>query len=163
MATVTVTGNAWDHTGNPIPAGLHPQLWFRPEGHDISGGSLLAGVEAKATLNSASGAFTVELVAEPWIRYRPVLRWLLNPSEPNMAMWAWGYAEWSWTFNPYPSGGTIGNLAGPNLTTYSVLVSLDPPPAGYKGWYLNAPGAGLPPGDPDDPESSGTGILEIVS
>ena len=163
MALVTVTGNAWDHTGAPIPAENHPELWFRPLGHDVSGGALLAGVEAQAALSPLTGAFTVALVAEPWIRYRPVLRWLINPAEPNMEKWAWGYAEWNWTFNPYPGGGSISDLDGPDLSAHSVLVSLDPPPPGYRGWYLNAPGPGLPPGDPDDPASSGTGILEIVS
>lgn len=150
MAVVTVTGNAWDHTGSPIPANLHPQLWFRPERHDVAAGSLLAGVEAQATLNGATGAFTVQLVAEPWIRYKPVLRWLLNPNEPNMQMWAWGYAEWSWAFNPYPAGGSISDLGGPDLTAYSVFVSLDPPPAGYRGWWLYSPAQGqeMPLDDP---------------
>lgn len=163
MAKVSVTGNAWDHTGNPLPATLQPELWFRPEGHDISGNALLAGVEAKATLNLNSGAFTVDLMAEPWLRYRPHLRWLLNPNESSPEKWSYGWATWDWTINPYPNGGPIGNLDGPNLDVYSVLVSLAPPPPGYKGWYLNAAGPGNPPGDPDDPLSSGTGILEIVS
>lgn len=150
MATVTVTGNAWDHTGSPIPAGLRPELWFRPLGHDVASGSLLAGVEVKSTLNTATGAFTVKLVAEPWIRYRPVLRWLLNPDEPNMQMWAWGYAEWSWTFNPFPNGGKISDLGGPDLSAYHVFVSLNTPPAGYKGWWLYSPAQGqtMPLDDP---------------
>ena len=58
---------------------------------------------------------------------------------------------------------TVDTLPGAPLAAENVLVSLDPPPVGYRGWYLNAPGPGNPPGDPDDPESSGTGILEIVS
>lgn len=59
--------------------------------------------------------------------------------------------------------GSIADLPGAPLSANTVLVSLDPPPAGYKGWYLNAPGPGNPLGDPNDPASSGTGILEIVS
>lgn len=64
-----------------------------------------------------------------------------------------------------PTGyvGALADLPGVPLSPNSVLVSLDPPPEGYKGFYLNAPGPGLPPGDPDNPASSGTGILEIVS
>ncbi|WP_404475126.1 hypothetical protein [Microbacterium aerolatum] len=151
MATVQVTGNAWDHTGSPIPAELHPQLWFRPERHDVSGANLLAGVEAQATLDTATGAFNVDLVAEPWIRYKSVLRWLLNPHEPNMQMWAWGYAEWSWTFNPYPGGGPISELGVPDLSIHNVFVSLNTPPAGYKGWWLYSPADGqtMPLNDPD--------------
>lgn len=150
MALVTVTGNAWDHTGSPIPSTLRPELWFRPEKHDVSGSALVAGVEAKATLNLTTGAFSVELVAEPWIRYKPVLRWLLNPDEPNMERWAWGYAEWSWSFNPYPTGGKIGDLGGPDLSAYNVFVSLNAPPAGYKGWWLYSPTTGqtMPLDDP---------------
>ena len=58
---------------------------------------------------------------------------------------------------------TLDSLPGAPLAANAVLVSLDPPPSGYRGWYLNAPGPGEPLGDPDDPDSSGTGILEIVS
>lgn len=158
MGVVTVTGNAWDHTGAPIPASNFPELWFRPLGHDISAGSLLVGVEAKANLNLATGAFTVDLMAEPWIRYRPVLRWLVNPLEPNPEMWSWGYAEWDWTFNPFPSGGPISDLDVPDLSIFSILVGLTYPP-GYKGWWLYSPAEGeeMPLDDPD------IGDLKIVS
>lgn len=158
MAAVTVTGNAWDHTGSPIPAANRPELWFRPLAHEVTGDALLAGVEAKATLNLTTGAFTVQLIAEPWIRYRPVLRWLINPLEPNTEMWAWGYAEWDWTLNPFPDGGPIGELGGPDLTIFSVLVGLTYPP-GYRGWWLYSPAEGEEmPLDDDD-----IGDLRIVS
>lgn len=163
MPLVTITGNVWDHTGSPIPAERMPQFGFRPNTSNLVSGGLAAKVEAFATLNYATGAFSCELVAEPWITYTPWLRWLINPGEPDPEDWAYGYAEWSWTVNPYPNGGMISDLAGVDLSIYSVLVSLSPPPPGYKGWYLNAPGPGQPLGDPDDPASSGTGILEIVS
>ncbi len=61
------------------------------------------------------------------------------------------------------TGGSLGDLPDAPLSPSTVLVSLDPPPAGYKGFYLNAAGPGEDPGDPNDPASSGTGILEIVS
>lgn len=150
MAVVTVTGNAWDHTGAPIPAALRPELWFRPARNDQSGNALLAGVEAEATLNPTTGAFTVQLVAEPWLRYTPVLRWLINPSEPDPERWAYGYAEWSWTINPFPNGGPVGDLADVDLTVYSVFVSLNAPPPGFKGWWLYSPATGqtMPLDDP---------------
>lgn len=163
MSIVTVTGNAWDHTGAPIPARYMPELWFRPLGNNISEHSLLAGIEAKAVLDQATGSFMATLVAEPWLRYVPVLRWITNPSEPLPENWSWQYAEWNWSINPHPAGGPISSLTSQDLSIYSVLVSLSPPPPGYTGWYLSAPGPGGDPGDPDDPESSGTGILEIVS
>lgn len=65
-------------------------------------------------------------------------------------------------FVPY-GGGEIGSLPDAPLSPSTVLVSLDPPPAGYVGFYLNAAGPNEDPGDPNDPASSGTGILEIVS
>jgi len=123
---------------------------------------MAVGVEAIATLNASTGAFSVSLIAEPYIVYRPFLTWLIaGGSDPQD--WARGYAEWDWTINPYPNGGLIDELAPTALTTGSVLISLDDPPPGYRGWYLNAPGPGQPLGDPDDVASSGTGILEIVS
>lgn len=163
MSTVTVTGNAWTHTGAPIPAANLPELWFRPLADSSSGDSLLVGVEVRATLNLATGSFSVQLVSEPWLRYVPQLRWVVNPSEPVPEAWSWQYAEWDWTVTPYPVGGPIGSLTDRDLSIYSVLVSLSPPPPGYRGWYLNAPGPGAPVGDPNNPSSSGTGILEMVS
>jgi hypothetical protein len=99
----------------------------------------------------------VNLEAAHGVTYTPWLRWLLNPEEQKPEMWAWGYAEWKFTITPYPNGGPIGTLASVDLSIYSVLVSLTLPP-GYKGWWLHAG-----PGDPDDPETSGTGMLRIVS
>lgn len=150
MSIVTVTGNAWDHTGAPIPAALRPELWFRPARDDVSGSALLAGVEAKATLDLVTGGFTVQLVAEPWLRYKPVLRWLINPSEVRPERWAFGYAEWDWSINPYPNGGPVGGLDGPDLSVYEVFVSLYAPPAGFRGWWLYSPAQGqaMPLDDP---------------
>lgn len=61
------------------------------------------------------------------------------------------------------TGGELGDLPEAPLSPSTVLVSLDPPPPGYNGFYLNAAGPGVDPGDPNDPTSSGTGIFEIVS
>lgn len=150
MVTVTVTGNAWDHTGNPLPAELRPELWFRPRESATAGNALVAGVEAKANLNLVTGAFTVELVSAPGIKYTPFLRWLLNPHETNTELWAFGYAEWQFWITPYPVGGPIGDLTDVDLTAFNVLVSLDLPPAGYRGWWLYSPAQGqtMPLDDP---------------
>lgn len=47
-------------------------------------------------------------------------------------------------------GGPIGSLPGAPLSPQSVLVSLDPPPPGYKGWWLYSPAQGqeMPIDDP---------------
>lgn len=162
MPAKTVTGNVRTHLGLAMPAERQLELWFRPNGSNISDGGLAIGVDAKANLNLTTGDFNVSLETAPHILYTPWVRWLVDPGESDPEKWAWGYAEWAWSFSPYPNGGPIDELAGDALSIYSVLVSLTLPPT-YKGWYLNAPGPGLPPGDPDDPASSGTGILEIVS
>lgn len=52
----------------------------------------------------------------------------------------------------------ISDLPGTPLSAYTVLVSLDPPPVGYHGWYLNSG-----TGSPDDTSKSGTGMLSIAS
>lgn len=157
MALVTVTGNAWDHTGAPVPAVYRPELWFRPERADVIDDTLATPTEVKALMNAA-GQFTVQLMSAPGVRYRPVLRWLVNPDEPLMEKWAYGYARWDWAVHPYPTGGPIGDIVDrPDLTAFSVLVALTLPP-GYKGWWLNAG-----PGDPDNPAETGTGTLSIVS
>ena len=161
MPTKTVTGNVRTHLGITMPEERQLELWFRPNADNVSAG-LAIGVDAKATLNTANGVFSASLEAAPWITYTPWVRWLENPEENDPEKWAFGYAEWNWSFNPYPNGGPIDELVGDVLSIYSVLVAMTVPP-GYKGWYLNAPGPGQPLGDPDDPDSSGTGILEIVS
>lgn len=163
MPLVDVTGYAWDHARAPFFSQNQPELWFRPNQANTLAGALLSRVEVQADLNAGSGAFTVQLEASPGITYTPVLRWLVNPQEPNPEMRAWGYDEWPLVVNPYPNGGQIGDLVGASPLPFGdVLVQLAPPPAGYVGWYLNAPGPGEPLGDPDDPASSGTGILEMV-
>ena len=157
MAIVTVTGNAWDHTGTPIPAEQRPELWFRPRRADVAGDALLAGVEVRAELNTATGAFTVQLEATPGIEYLPVLRWLIDPSQP-VERWAHGYAEWPKPIVPYPVGGTIGELLpADGVGDLTVYVSLTPPPDKFNGLWLHAG-----PGDPDDPAESGTGMLRRV-
>lgn len=159
MPTKTVTGNLRTHLGIVMPVDREIELWFRPNTDNVSDG-LVIGVDAQATLNRSNGIFSVELEVAPWITYTPWVSWLKNPGDPsNLAR---GYAEWNWSFNPYPNGGPIGDLIDDVLSIYSVLVSLTLPP-GYTGWYLNAPGPDEPVGDPNDPASSGTGILEIVS
>ena len=110
---------------------------------------------------AADGSFTVDLqptdgiVPEVW--YEVSIEHL-NASGKFTHYDVLGYK----LFVPFV-GGDIGDMPDAPLSPQTVLVSLAPPPAGYVGWYLNAPGPGEDPGDPNDPASSGTGILEIVS
>ncbi|MDR2294677.1 MAG: hypothetical protein LBE05_05685 [Microbacterium sp.] len=152
MAVVTVFGTAWDHAAKVIPAVKRPELWFRPNQSNVRVGALLAGVEVKATLTVSTGAFTVGLDNTADCRYRPILRWVNNPSEPDPELWSWGYLEWPFEFWPGANGGEIGTLinAGGNspLAYYFGPLS-DPPPPGFRGeWEVQAePGRE----DSDDP------------
>jgi len=124
VALVTVTGNVWDHSRDPIPAESEPELWFRPAASTIAG-SLLAGIESQATLNVATGAFEVELESAPGIQYTPVLRWLVNPGS-ELERRAYGYTEFP-AFNP-GAGGDIGTLP-PYVTVNGIVAGYGPPPA----------------------------------
>lgn len=128
MALVTVTGNAWDHSRDVIPADLHPRLFARPTADRIAG-SLLVGVESQATLNPTTGAFTVKL--ESGLDYRMVMDWLLpgQETEPPERR-ARTYAEWP-PFNS-GSGGTIGSLFPPRATG-TIVAELGPPPGSAEG------------------------------
>lgn len=54
-------------------------------------------------------------------------------------------------------GGALETLPGMPPSPDYVLVSTDPPPEGYSGWYYSG---GL--GDPNDPLETGTGLLYRV-
>lgn len=124
---VSITGNAWDHQGQPIPAFRHPELWFEPQASTVSHqGALLARVEAKATLNSATGAFTVDLESEPNIFYRPVMTWFRDTTSPDPEMWSRGRLEWPFLVAP-GDGGRIDELIN-EFPPGAIIAALAPPP-----------------------------------
>ncbi|VXC30393.1 conserved hypothetical protein [Microbacterium sp. 8M] len=127
MSTVTVTGNAWTHAGQPIPAAMHPELWFRPQASALGSDGLLAAVEVQATL-AADGSFTVELESDAGIFYRPFMRWVTNPSEQDPQNWAYRYAEWEFLVVP-GLGGNISDLIN-NFPPGTIIVALGPPLSG---------------------------------
>ena len=141
-------------------ARFRPVVRFTPSGAGVKGGLLLAGRAVEVPVAS-NGRFSVELeptdgvTPEAW--YTVSIEYL-NEGGQYTSLDILGYR----LYVPAP-GGQIGDMPGAPASVDTVLVSLAPPPPGYKGWYLNAPGPGQDPGDPDDPASSGTGILEIVS
>ena len=155
----TIYGDLFDF-GMQSLAPFRPILRFTPSGPGLKGSKLFAARPVEVEV-SPSGAFAVLLeptygvVPEAW--YTVSIEYL-NPGGRYTSYDILGYR----LRVPAP-GGTIGDLPDIPLSPDTVLVSLDPPPPGYTGWYLNAPGPGRPTGDPDDPASSGTGILEIVS
>lgn len=118
MPLVTITGRAWDHATQPIPGVLQPELWFRPNG-PVKGYGLMPGVEIRAEwVRLASGTFTVDLWSDlsDRIRYRPVLRWLVDPSQADLSIEkrAYGYAEWPFEIIP-DTGGDLSDLVDQQL------------------------------------------------
>ena len=138
----------------------YPVLKFTPSGPGVKGRRLFSERPVEAPVAS-DGSSSVVLESTdgvvPKVWYTVSIEYL-NSGGEYTSLDVLGYR----LYVPAP-GGAIGDLPDAPLSADTVLVSLSPPPAGYKGWYLNAPGPGNPPGDPDDPASSGTGILEIVS
>ncbi len=131
MALVRITGNAWTHQGEPIPAERRPELFFVPKAHGIGDDSLLLGVEAKAALET-DGEFAADVESYPGLLYQPRMRWLLNPEEPDPEMWAYGSAEWPFLIAP-GSGGPIGDLIGV-FPPGTILVGIGEPPIGGVVW-----------------------------
>ncbi|WP_431863033.1 hypothetical protein [Microbacterium algeriense] len=137
-----------------------PVVRFTPSGAGVKGKRLFAERPVDATVSS-NGDFAVLL--EPTDGVTPPVWYTVSIEYLNEGGRYTSYDVLGYKLRVPAPGGAIGELPDVPLSPDTVLVSLDPPPPGYKGWYLNAPGPGNPPGDPDDPATSGTGVLEIVS
>lgn len=135
MPYVEVTGNVRDHMNVPIPAASEPELWFRPLGPQIlpASGAMFAGVEVKADLTPATGAFTATLFSDltPTFRYRPFMRWLVNPGETDPERRAFGYIEWPIEITP-DIGGDIGDLILDFFGVANVYAASDAPNPGVR-------------------------------
>jgi hypothetical protein len=111
MALVTVTYNAWDHNRQVVPAGLKPEVWFRPIKSSLASGMMTAR-EVKGTLNASTGAGEVRLETGADLLYVPFMRWLSDPSQADeqVEKRSYGYCEWE---PIYPAaGGPISELPG---------------------------------------------------
>ena len=125
MALVTITGNVWDAGNTPIPASQEPRLWAKPKGEYIGEG-LSTATEVQATLNAATGAFTIDVESVPGLFYDFELDWLIpgQEDEPPERR-ARGFAQW---LSIYPgAGGHISGL-GPWAGLLGVLFGFGPPP-----------------------------------
>lgn len=123
MALVTITGNAWDHSGKVIPAELMPRLWATPLDDRVSGG-LLTGTKSRATLHPVTGAFTVEVESD--LDYRMEMDWLIPGQQyTETGDYARSFAQWP-RFNA-AGGGPIGSLILPKPSGV-IVAETSPPP-----------------------------------
>src|SRR5690606_33558062 len=126
--------------------------FFTPSHGGVKGSKLLTDKPVEATLDQPTGVWTVPLESTDGI----VPAGAFYTVSIDQGMHHFDVLE----LRIYLPEGTwtLGTLPGAPLQPNYVLVSLSPPPVGYRGWYLNS---GI--GDPNNPAESGTGILEIVS
>ncbi len=131
---VRIIGTVSDHSRVAI-AGRGARLWFRPKRGNTAEGYLLSGGEVQATLNDATGAFTVDL--DNASTYVPVLDWLIKPGEDTPEMRARGFEEWP--FEVFPdTGGYISDLIDLALGNDRVYSSPTAPDEGVRaGFQLN--------------------------
>lgn len=154
-----VTGTLSDF-GLASLADMSPRIIFTPSGAGTNGSQLFSSTPVVVYPDS-TGAFSVTLAATDGVT--PEVWYAVSIEHLNAGGEFTHFDVLGYRLYVPEVGGNIGEMPGAPLRTDTVLVSLAPPPDGYIGWYLNAAGPGVDPGDPDDPASSGTGILEIVS
>lgn len=138
-----------------------PRVLFKPSSAGVKGARMFPSTPVAAVFDSVgNGSVTLESTdgVVPAVHYTVSIEHL-QPGGQYTHFDLMGLQ----VFVPDGFVGSLTDLPGTPLAPNVVLVSLAPPPAGYTGWYMNAPGPGNDPGDPNDPASSGTGILEIVS
>lgn len=127
MPKVTLTGNAYAGNGRVIPAANRPELWFQPIEDKQSASVLVTGVESKATLNTSTGAFTVEVFSAPGLMYLPYITWVVNPVDAE-EKWSRRRAYWEPLLPG--SGGAIGALM-PLAKFNGVVTGFGPPGPEY--------------------------------
>lgn len=157
MPTITFTLSDF---GLASLASKLPTVKFVPSGAGVAGDRLFTSTPVTAVMVGDVG--TVTLAATDGVTPTAWYTVQIEHLNPGGEYTHFDLLDFK-VFVPEDYDGPLTGLPGSPLEPNMVLVSLSPPPTGYTGWYLNAPGPGNPPGDPNNPASSGTGILEIVS
>lgn len=135
MATVTFTIS--DITGEPLPAGVVPDVVFTPSSPTVTQDGHVVVTEPKTFTPNASGYVAADLIstdttADPRFHYRMQIRWL-NPD---------GYGGSGFTSIDYPNWKIRVPAGGGNLVDFTDLpartdafwVGITPPPDGYRYW-----------------------------
>lgn len=144
MAVVTYTLTDF---GLQSLADKEPRVIFRASGAGVKVGRLFPSTPIVSIPNTAGeGSVNLEptdgLVPEVWFE---VAIEHLKPGGQYKHFDILGYRLYV-----SATGGAIGDMPGAPLSPQTVLVSLDDPPAGYRGWWLYSPAIGqtMPLDDP---------------
>lgn len=133
-----------------------PVLKFTPSGPGVKGRKVFSGRPVEVPVAS-SGAFAVLLEptdgVTPEVWYTVSIEYL-NEGGQYTSLDILGYR----LFVPAP-GGAIGDLPGAPLSSDTVLVGLNPPPPGYRGWWLYSPAEG----EEMPADETGIGDLRMVA
>lgn len=134
MARVPITGKLVDGGGDVLDPLLQPRLWGVPERSVISEGEAITDDEVLATLNPATGAFTIQLDNAPGLRWRLWVDRLVpgqetEPPERRARQWV------QWTDWFYPgTGGDIGDTY-PVDNASMLWIGTVPPPLNEDGTW----------------------------
>lgn len=144
MPTITFTLSDF---GLASIASKLPTVKFVPSGAGIAGDRLFTSTPVTAVMVGDVGTVTLAATdgVTPEVWYTVQIEHL-NPGGEYTHFDLLGMQ----VLVPDGYEGPITGLPGVPLSPDSVLVSLDPPPAGYKGWWLYSPAAGqeMPLDDP---------------
>lgn len=144
MPTITFTLSDF---GLASLASKFPTVKFVPSGAGVAGSRLFASTPVTAVMVGDAGTVTLSATDDvaPTVWYSVQIEHL-NPGGEYSHFDILGFR----VFVPTGYVGPISGMPGTPLSPSSVLVSLDPPPASYKGWWLYSPATGqtMPLDDP---------------
>lgn len=144
MAVVTFTLTDF---GLQTLTGKSPRVIFTPSSAGVKGARLFPTTPI-VVIPDAAGNGTVTL--EPTDGVVPTVWYTVSIEHLQPGGEYTHYDVLGYRLYVTDQGGPIGSMPGVPLSPSSVLVSLDPPPAGYKGWWLHSPAQGqeMPLDDP---------------
>lgn len=145
MATITFTLNDF---GLETLTSKSPVVRFIPSGAGVAGTRLFASTPVQAKLNQF-GAGSVVLAPTDGVMPNVWYTVQIEHLQPGGQYTHHDILNLR-IFVPDDYYGPITGLPGAPLSPQTVLVSLDPPPPGYKGWWLYSPAQGqeMPLDDP---------------
>lgn len=144
MPTITFTLSDF---GLASLASKLPTVRFVPSGAGVAGDRLFSSTPVSAVMVGDEGTVTLAatdgVVPTVWYTVR------IEHLNPGGEYTHYDVLDLR-VFVPEGYDGPLSGLPGTPLSPYTVLVSLDPPPPGFKGWWLYSPAAGqtMPLDDP---------------